>query len=395
MGKLWTEEDIAKALEEVEKKTASVRAAAKKYGMTEGTLRHRIKMKNENKVLVGAGRPPAFDKNVEKELTECIATMCKLGFSPNRSQLKDIVQSYVTSNNIKTPFTNNRPGKDWVRDFMSRNKLSGKKANIISSARKSATSNPFLIYDFYEVIDRIITEKNLGPSQIWNVDETGFPMDPQKSRVIAPIGETGFTTTGGSGRENTTVLGVCNAAGRVLDPLIIFQGKKLQSTWRGNNALPKTFYGVSDNGWMTTSIFSDWFKEFVKEVTERHLLIMWDGHLSHVSIDLIKLANKEDITLVKFPPHVTDQLQPLDVTCFGPIKRKWESLLHDWLVEWGSRLTKANFVNLVCKVWHDGLKPSNVISGFRTTGIYPVDREKYKKSRIDPRSVKQLLSSLQ
>ena len=115
MGKLWTEEDIAKALEEVEKKTASLRAAAMKYGMTEGTLRHRIKMKNENKVLVWAGRPSAFDKNVEKQMTECIATMCKLGFSPNRSQLKDIVQSYVTSNNIKTPFTNNRPGKDGSR----------------------------------------------------------------------------------------------------------------------------------------------------------------------------------------------------------------------------------------------------------------------------------------
>ena len=88
--------------------------------------------------------------------------------------------------------------------------------------------------------------------------------------------------------------------------------------------MPKTFYGVSDKGWMTTSIFSDWFEEFVKEVTERPLLIMWDGHLSHVSIDLIidliKLSNKEDIMLVKFPPHVTDQLQPLDVTCFGPIK---------------------------------------------------------------------------
>ena len=344
-------------------------------------------MKKENKFIVGGGRPPIFDKDVEKELTECISTMCKLGFSPNKSQLKDIVQNYVTANNIHTPFTNNRPGKNWVRNFMRRNKLSTKKANIINSARKPSTSNPFLIYDFYDVIEEIITTKKLGPSQIWNADETGFPMDPQKLKVIAPVGEVGFTT-GGAGQENTTVLGVCNGAGRVLDPLIIFQGKNLQSTWRGNKALPKTFYGVSEKGWMTTGIFADWFKQFVKEVKERPLLI-WDGHMTHVSTDLVKAAKKEDVTIVKYPPHVTDQLQPLDVTCFGPLKRKWESLLNEWVVEWGSKLTKANFVNLLSKVWHEGLKPSNVVSGFRTTGIFPVDREKYKKSRLDPRLLKQ------
>ena len=117
-----------------------------------------------------------------------------------------------------------------------------------------------MIYDFYDVIEEIVTTKKLDPSQIWNVNKTGFPMDPQKSKVIAPVGEVGFKTTGSAGQENKTVLGACNGAGRVLDPLIIFQGKNLQSTWRGNKALPKTFYSVSEKGWMTTGIFADWFK---------------------------------------------------------------------------------------------------------------------------------------
>ena len=176
---------------------------------------------------------------------------------------------------------------------MCRNKLSTKKANIISSTRKSSTSNPFLIYYFYDVIEEIITTKKLGPSQIWNAYETGFPTDPQKSKVIAPVGEVSFTRTSGAGRENTFVLGVCNGAGRVLDPLIIFQGKNLQSTWRGNKTLPKTFYGISEKGWMTTGIFADWFKQFVKEVKERPLLIIWDGHMTHVSIDLVKEAKRK------------------------------------------------------------------------------------------------------
>ena len=98
------------------------------------------------------------------------------------------------------------------------------------------------------------------------------------------------------------ILGFCNGTGRVLDPLIILQGKNLQSTWRGSKALTKTFYGVSEKGWITTGIFADRFKQFVKEVKERPLLMIWDGHMTHVSIDLVKEARKGDIAIVKYLP---------------------------------------------------------------------------------------------
>ena len=44
----------------------SIRATAKKYGMTEGTLRKQVKMKKENKSIVGGGRPPTYDKDVKR-----------------------------------------------------------------------------------------------------------------------------------------------------------------------------------------------------------------------------------------------------------------------------------------------------------------------------------------
>ena len=53
-------------------------------------------------------------------------------------------------------------------------------------------------------------------------------------------------------RENITVFGVCSAAGTALDPLVIFQGKIMQSTWFEDEALPKTFYGKSESGKNTT-----------------------------------------------------------------------------------------------------------------------------------------------
>ena len=66
IGKARTEEDVKKALEEVENRSVSIRATAKKYGMTEGTLRKQIKMKEENTYIFGGGRHPTFDKILKR-----------------------------------------------------------------------------------------------------------------------------------------------------------------------------------------------------------------------------------------------------------------------------------------------------------------------------------------
>ena len=382
----WTEEDIEKSLHEIAA-GKSIRSTASKYGMSESMLRSRIKKKKAGKELMQPGRKTTFSTVEEKQLAKCIGSMCRLGFSPTRSQIKDMVKDYVLLHNLKTPFKEGRPGKDWLCGFMDRNHLSMKKANMISSARKSSTSNPFIIYDFYDVLEKVVEEKKLEPHQIWNCDESGFPTDPQKCKVVSVKGEVAYKVTCGAGRENTTTLAVCSAAGRVLDPLIVFSGKNLQSSWGGDKALPNTYYGISENGWMTTELFAEWFELFTKEVTDRPLLLLLDGHLTHVSILVLELAVKEDITIIKFPPHVTDKLQPLDVACFGPLKREWKKLLNNHISTVGPKqiMRKATFVDMLCEVWHKGLSPENAKAGFHATGIYPVDRTKFPVDRIDAR----------
>ena len=280
--KLWGEDDMSQALLEINA-GMSIRSAAVKYGMSEGILRHRMKMRLAGK-SVPPGRPTTLSGLEETQLATCIGTMCRLRFSPTRCQIGLLVQDYVQSHNIKTPFKNDLPGKDWLRSFMNRNNLSLKKANMISSARKSVTSNPFLVYDFYDILEKVLEEKNLTASQIWNCDESGFPTDPQKCKVVSVWGEVAYKVTAGAGRENITTLAACNAAGRVLEPLIVFSGKNLQSTWRVDKALPGTFYGVSEQGWITTELFQEWFFMFTEQITERTLLLILDGHLTHVSI---------------------------------------------------------------------------------------------------------------
>ena len=141
-----------------------------------------------------------------------------------------------------------------------------------------------------------------------------------------------------------SVLATCTAIGKAIDPFIKFSGVNFQSTWRGKNPLPNTCYGISKNGLMTTEIFALWFQNFAKQVEERPLLAIYDGHLTHVSLEVIGKAITEKIAIVKLPPHVTDRLQPLDVCCFGPMKCEWENKLNERMNLLGPKETTSRSV---------------------------------------------------
>ena len=156
----------------------------------------------------------------------------------------------------------------------------------------------------------------------------------------------------GARSENITILAVCNAAGKGLDPLIIFQGKNFQSLWHGDMALPNTFYGVTVNGWMETDVFADFFDAFAEENKGCPMLLLFDGHMTHIFIRVIQRALSGNIHLLQFAPHVTDILQPLDKCCFGPLKHKCEDKLNARINEFGltKKIDEAEFVDLISSI---------------------------------------------
>ena len=76
---------------------------------------------------------------------------------------------------------------------------------------------------------------------------------------------------------------------------------------------------------MTTEIFYDWF-QFLFIVSRRPdhaVLLILDGHASHVTINVIKLAYENNIHLLcRLPAHTSHILQPLDVSVFYSFKNQ-------------------------------------------------------------------------
>ena len=57
-------------------------------------------------------------------LANSLKTMIKIGFGLSRSEVLDVVQSYVKRNKIPNPFKGGRLGQDWLLGFKKRHNLS-------------------------------------------------------------------------------------------------------------------------------------------------------------------------------------------------------------------------------------------------------------------------------
>ena len=86
------------------------------------------------------------------------------------------------------------------------------------------------------------------------------------------------------------------------------------------------------------------------------------------------------ISFKALPANSTHLLQPLDVACFGPIKRQWRQVLNDWRArtKGGGSLTKIEFVKRVAELLPH-INCSNLTSGFKASGIWPFNFEEARK----------------
>ncbi|KAF2898128.1 hypothetical protein ILUMI_08052 [Ignelater luminosus] len=66
---------------------------------------------------------------------------------------------------------------------------------------------------------------------------------------------------------------------------------------------------------------------FLKNIgLQRPVLLIYDGHVTHISVELIKLAQENQVTM-KLPPHTTHVLPPLGVAVFKGLKTKWDQVV--------------------------------------------------------------------
>ena len=150
-----------------------------------------------------------------------------------------------------------------------------------------------------------------------------MPLDPCPPKVITQkgINHPALITTGD--KTQITTLACCSAAGYVNLKSEMTVGK-----------VPGTMHGRSLNGWMDTELLDFWFNHhfLMHSSSCRPILLMMDGHLTHIQQSVVCMAAKEEVILFCLRPHFTHLTQPLDKGCFGPLKSAWKEVCHDFLI---------------------------------------------------------------
>ena len=360
---------MREAMNAVTNQGMSISKTSLMYGIPRTTLNDHIL----GKVHPGAkaGAPTLLSSREEQELVDFLCKSADIGYAKTRQEVLEIVSQMVDSERTVS--------NGWWSKFIMRNHdlLSLRAPSILSISRKCASSEVSL-NNYFDILEQTLDESGLieYPSLIFNMDESGFPLDPKPLKTVHPYGTRNPYCVSSGSKAQISIAACVSATGQALPPFIIFKRKSLPPEM-SIGEIPGTVYALSEKGWMNSFLFHSWFKKVFLHYApaSRPLLLLLDGHSSHYCPETIKLATENNIIIFTLPPNTTHLTQPLDKGVFGPFKMHWKRVCHDYMAtHLGQVINHYNFVRLFAKAWVESMTTTNIVAGFETTGIYPINR---------------------
>ncbi|CAC5424039.1 unnamed protein product [Mytilus coruscus] len=315
-----------------------------------------------------SGPPPLFSLEQEARLVNHIKIMSHLGYGYTRVEVTALASDYAVNIRLKDK-TDKQLSLQWTK---------GASNEVIDS--------------YFDELEDILNKYDLKnkPHCIYNIDEKGISPEHTPPKVVADVEINSSAVT--SERDKTrTIIAAGNAIGTQIPPFLVFAGQRMrQELLQG--CTPGTTGDVSPTGWSNTDIFKTYlqthFINYVQGLSEKQpILVIYDGHLSHVSLGVIDWAKANNIILLVLPAHTSHLLQPLDVGCFGPLSKIYNHSCHKFMRENHCKITRYNVGELCTNAYVKGLSPDNLMSSFRRSGICPLDKSPYPPQMYLPATV--------
>lgn len=376
--KKWADEAMENATKDVLEGTLSVRHAAAQYDIPPSTLHDHI----SGKVSAGAvsGAPRYLDEREEKELVEFLLGCAEVGYPKTVKEVRVIVGKIIAKKQKQDVETIAPVSHGWWEKFQKRHQELSLRSSESLSQRRAMAMNPAVLNRYFDLLEDTVKGNNLHkrPALIFNCDESGFPLAHRPGKRIAGKGQKHVLTVTSDSKSRVTVLACINAAGYAIPPLIIYARANLtKPLYKGE--IPGTMYSLSPgSGWMDGATFYEWFEQHFLEYAPsgRPLLLLLDGHSSHYNPTFIRFAAEKGVIVFALPPNTTHISQPLDSVCFKALKQCWDEQCNLYMSSNpGKIVTIYQFSELFAAAWRKAMNPQNISSSFRTTGVFPVDRQ--------------------
>ncbi|USP79999.1 uncharacterized protein yc1106_07273 [Curvularia clavata] len=276
----------------------SLRALAMAFNIPRSTLQTRVSGTQPRSEVRPANCK--LSSIEEHSLVQWILDLDWCGFPPHIIDVRRIVDALLAARGQDPPPL--PVGKKWVSRFIQgQPELQTKWTRKLNSQRASS-KDPIAITAWFKLVEETRQTYSVLDQDIYNFNETGFAMGvAATSKVVT-------------------------SSDRVGRAVVIQPGNREWSSWYRDLPLDWTI-GVSDNGWTTDELGLEWVKHFNQHTAARiagvYRLIILDGHSSHATPEFDQYCADNKIITLYMPPHTSHLLQPLDISCYSPLKRAY------------------------------------------------------------------------
>ena len=170
-----------------------------------------------------------------------------------------------------------------------------------------------------------------------------------------------------------------------MPPLCVVKGKTQRSlqSFATQDGPEGTIWSYQANAWMDDDIGHQWFQQvyLANCGPARPQLLVLDSPHSHEVLDMLEIAQEQEIHVLVLPPHTTHALQPLDKVVFKPFKTAYKRACTEFLASHPtSTINKGTWPRLLKQTWDSTMKESLIMKAFEATGIHPVNRSRIPDS---------------
>ena len=359
----------------------SIRATAQIYGISRNTLKRRV-----DRTKSRPDTTPNSRKLTDLEESTIIRYVLDLdaqSFPPRLRGVEDMANRLLADRN-EPPV-----GVNWASNFVKRHQQLSTLFTRRYDYQRAQCEDPDVINAWFQLVRNTIAKYGVENSDIYNFDETGFMMGMISTTMVVTsperLGKPRLAQPGN--REWVSVIQGINSQGWAIPPFIIVAGQYHLTNWYEDSTLPCDWViATTRNGWTTNEKGVEWIQHFEKHTKARssgaYRLLIMDGHESHHSTGFELFCKEHNIITLCMPAHSSHILQPLDVGCFGPLKRAYGREIEGLMRANITHISKADFLPAFFASFQASMTETNIRGTFRGSGIVPFDPESVL-SRLD------------
>ncbi|RKK26928.1 hypothetical protein BFJ67_g16389 [Fusarium oxysporum f. sp. cepae] len=273
-------------------------------------------------------------------------------------------------------------GKRWLSNFVKRHKELKTRYFRRYDYQRAKCEHPTVIRNWFRLVENTIAKYGITLADIYNFDETGFMMGVIANGMVVAGSERRArpNSVQPGNREWVTVIQAINAEGWAIPPFIIGAGQYHLSNWYRENNLPDDWaIATSPNGWTDNELGLEWLKHFNRCTANRstgpYRLLILDGHENHHSVDFERYCQENKITTLCMPPHSSHLLQPLDIGCFGMLKKAYGREIEHLIRCSITHVSKTEFFPTFYAAFKATMAERNIKAAFKGAGLVPFDPE--------------------